>query len=108
MPEYLTKRNQDLSYSVSIPAWDLQEYAFVDYYDGLFNVIRESRIVEYNYWFTKPGNVEGDHYPGEKGRGHEDDRRGKYARGGKMLEQEWRAALQSVRKTANRGGLKAL
>ena len=33
MPEYLAKKNQDGSYSVSIPAGELAQYAFVDYYD---------------------------------------------------------------------------
>lgn len=33
MPEYLAKQNQDGSYSISIPAGELAEYAFVDYYN---------------------------------------------------------------------------
>lgn len=33
MPRYLAKRNQDASYSISISAADLAEYAFVDYYE---------------------------------------------------------------------------
>lgn len=33
MPTYLAKRNLDSSYSVSIPAGELAEWAFVDYYD---------------------------------------------------------------------------
>src|SRR5258708_21607369 len=33
MPEYLAKRNQDESFSISIPAADVEKYGFVDYYD---------------------------------------------------------------------------
>src|SRR5216684_134731 len=33
MPEYLAKQNQDLSFSISMPAAELQDNAFVDYYD---------------------------------------------------------------------------
>lgn len=33
MPEFLAKKNQDGSYSVSIPAGELVQYAFVDYYN---------------------------------------------------------------------------
>jgi hypothetical protein len=33
MPTYLAKKHRDSSFSVAIPAGDLSDHAFVDYYD---------------------------------------------------------------------------
>jgi DGQHR domain-containing protein len=66
--------------------------------ERFLSMIGESDIAEYHFWFTKPGKEED--YPPEKGDAPKMTGAANYARVGKTLEQQWRAALQSVRKTA--------
>jgi DGQHR domain-containing protein len=71
---------------------DLTKNRFAD-------MIRESYAVDYAFWFSRPGSQKSD-YPGDKGEATRMTGASNYSRLGKELEQQWRAALHSARKTA--------
>lgn len=64
--------------------------------DRFTKMIAESKIAEYEYWYTKEGALR-DHYPSNKGYATIMTGASNYSRLGKDLEKEWRSMLHSDR-----------
>ncbi len=64
--------------------------------DRFTQMIDESKIAEYEYWFTKAGGLK-EYYPNQKGDATMMTGASNYNRLGKTLEQEWRSKLHASR-----------
>jgi DGQHR domain-containing protein len=60
--------------------------------DRFLDMIKESDVPDYGFWFSRRGSLQGD-YPGEKGEGTTMTGGSGYARLAERLERDWRAAL---------------
>lgn len=73
---------------LSTDAPDLRHERFVE-------MIKESYVAEFDYWYSRPGSLLSD-YPGEKGDGTTMTGGSGYSRLASILEEQWRAALHAV------------
>jgi len=64
--------------------------------DRFAQMISESDVIDYAYWFSRPGNLNKESYPGDKGEATRMTGAANYARLAKQLEQQWRAALHAT------------
>jgi hypothetical protein len=71
------------------PEPSLSKEKFVD-------MMKESAIADYDFWFTRPGSLRGDDYPNDKGEATTMVGGAGYARLAKLLERDWRSALHEL------------
>lgn len=63
--------------------------------DRFVQMIEESPVADYPYWFTKKGKSPADQYPSDKGEATIMTGAANYKRLGKELEQSWRSSLHA-------------
>jgi hypothetical protein len=67
---------------------DMRRHRFVE-------MVKESQVVEYDFWYSRPGNLRAE-YPGGKGDATTMTGGSGYLRLAGILEKEWRAALHAA------------